>query len=132
MTKKLTAEEKIAKTIEYCKYSKQIAKNCGYTVFFTIELESTERTETEVCLQGSKYTKTEVYPRGSKYTNIFTTVDMLRYALIEAAIEARQESEYSNNWFRVRVWIKTFLGHKLIDEEVVNDYEIIFRRGVEA
>ena len=132
MTKKLTAEEKIAKTIECCKYLKEIANNCGHTVFFTIELESTERTETEVCLQGSKYIKAEVYPRGSKYTNIFTTGDMLRYELIEAAIEARQKSVYCNNLFTVRLWIKTFLGHKLIDEEVVNDYEITFRDGVEV
>lgn len=131
MTKKLTAEEKIAMTIEYCKYSKEIANNFGHTVFFTIELENTERTETEVCLPRSKYKKTEVYPRGSKYTDVFTTVDMLWYTLKEAVIEAQQESEHFNNWFTVRVWIKTFLGHKLIDEEVVNDYEITFKGGVE-
>ena len=100
-------------------------------MFFTIELESTERTEIEVCSRGSKYKKTEVYLRESKYTNIITTVEMLHYALKEAGIEAQQESEHFNNWFTVRVWIKTFLGDKLIDEEVVNDYEITFKRGVE-
>lgn len=131
MTKKLTAENKIAKIIEYCKYLKEIANNCGHNLFFTIELESTERTEIEVCSRGSKYKKTEVYLRGSKYTNIITTVEMLHYALKEAGIEAQQESEHFNNWFTVRVWIKTFLGDKLIDEEVVNDYEITFKRGVE-
>lgn len=138
MTKKLTVEEKIAKILEYCKEAKDKAKYCKNTVVFTIELESTERTETEVCSWGSKYKKTEVYPRGSKYTNDFTTVDMLRYALKEAVIEAQQESEYFNNWFTVRVWIKTFLsykfifGYKLIDEEALNDYEITFKGGVEV
>lgn len=131
MTKKLTLEDKVREIVDYCKYAIEIANNRGHNVFFTIELESTERTETEVCSRGSKYKKTEVYLRGSKYTNIFTTVDMLRYALKEAVIEAQQESEHFNNWFTVRVWIKTFLGDKLIDEEVVNDYEIYFERGVE-
>lgn len=131
MTKKLTAEEKIRKILEYCKYAIEIANNRGHNVFFTIELESTERTDTEVCSRGSKYKKTEVYLRGSKYTNIFTTVDMLRYALKEAVIEAQQESEHFNNRFTIRVWIKTFLGDTLIDEEAIDDYEITFKEGVE-
>ena len=116
----VTGEEKIAKTIEYYKREKEIAKYCSFTLFSTIELKNTGgQTETEVCL------------RGSRYTNYYASVDMLRYALKEAVIEAQQESEHFNNWFTVRVWIKTYLGDKLIDEEALNDYEITFRRGVE-
>ena len=39
MTKKLTAEEKIAKTIEYCEYSRDIAFDNGCNVCFQIEID---------------------------------------------------------------------------------------------
>lgn len=120
MAKKLTAKEKIAKTINYCDYSKQKAKDSGYTVLFTIELEYTDgETETEVCIAGSKY------------SNYFATVELLHYVLKEAVRVAQEESKYFNNLFTARVWIKTFFGGRSIDEEVVNDYEITFARGVE-
>lgn len=120
MTKKLTAEEKIARAIKYCKKMKDKAKHCKDTVGFKIECEITGgETETEVSL------------RGSKYTHCFAKTGMLLYALKAIVKDVQWESRYFNNLFAVRVWIKTFHRGGLVDEEAINDYEITFKGGVE-
>ena len=120
MTNKLGLEEKIHKTLEYCKEAKDKAKYCKNTVVFKIECEITGgETETEVSL------------RGSKCTHYFTNIEMLLYVLKAILKEAQWESRYFNNLFAVRVWIKTFLSGIAIDEEAINDYEITFKGGVE-
>lgn len=121
MTKKLTAEEKIAKTLEYCEKAIDKAIHCQHTVRFRIELENTEWK-----------TETGVYQAGSKYSRDFINVGMLYYALKITIEEAQLRSKFFDNLFMVRVWIKTFFGGRLIDEEVLSDYEITFRGGVEV
>lgn len=120
MTKKLTAEEKIAKTLEYCEKAIDKAIHCQHTVRFRIELENTEWK-----------TETGANPRVSKYSRDFINVGALYYALKITIEEAQLRSEFFDNLFMVRVWIKTFRSGRLIDEEVLNDYEITFRGGVE-
>ena len=120
MTKKLTAEEKIAKTLEYCKYSRDIAFDNGCNVCFQIEIENT-----------NGRTATKVRWAGFRYTYCFETTAFLRYALNDSVKDARRESKYFNNLVSVRVLIKTYKQHILVDEEPVNDYEINFERGVE-
>ncbi len=120
MTKKLTAEEKIAKTIKCCEKAIDKAIYGQHTVRFRVELEITGgQTETEVSL------------RGSKYSRDFINVGALYYALKITIEEAQLRSKFFDNLFMVRVWIKTSLDGVLIDEEVLNDYEITFKGGVE-
>lgn len=120
MTKKLTAKEKIKKIVEYCEKAKDRARDCEYSVFFIIELENTEgQTETEVCSGGSQY------------TGYYTSVGALPRLLKDAVKEAQWKSQHFSNLFTVKVWIKTFLGGRLVDEEAINDYEITFKGGVE-
>jgi hypothetical protein len=121
MTKKLTAEEKIRKIVDYCKEAKGRARDCEYSVFFIIELENTEgQTETGVC------------SRGSQYTGYYASVNAVNRALKEAVKEAQWKSKCFNNLFTARVWIKTYFGSRLVDEEIANDYEITFKGGVEV
>ena len=120
MTNKLTAEEKIAKTLEYCKYSRDIAFDNGCNVCFQIEIENT-----------NGRTATKVRWAGFRYTYCFETTAFLHYALNDSVKDARRESKYFNNLVSVRVLIKTYKQHILVDEESVNDYEIYFERGVE-
>lgn len=119
MTKKLTA--KIKKIVEYCEKAKDRARDCEYSVFFIIELENTEgQTEIGVCLEGSQY------------TGYYSSVGALPRVLKDAVKEAQLKSEKFSNMFIARVWIKTFFGGRLIDEEVLSDYEITFKGGVEV
>lgn len=120
MAKKLTAKEKIKKIVEYCGKAKDKAEYCEYSVFFIIELENTEgQTETGVCLGGSQY------------TGYYSSVGALPRVLKDAVKEAQWKSKHFSNLFIARVWIKTFFGGRLIDEEVLSDYEITFKGGVE-
>lgn len=121
MAKKLTAEEKIAKTLEYCEKAIDKAIHCQHTVRFIIELENTEgQIETEVCSGGSQY------------TGYYTSVGALPRVLKDAVKEAQLRSTFFDDLFTVRVWIKTFHSGGWVDAEPVNDYEINFERGVEV
>ena len=68
---------------------------------------------------------------GFRYTDCFEIIAFLHYALNNSVKDARRESKYFNNLVTVRVLIKTYKRDILIDEEPVNDYEIIFWRGIE-
>lgn len=124
MTKKLTAEEKIAKTLEYCEYSKQLAVNEGHMVRFQVEIENTDdgAEEAEQQLAGNHHT---AYISDSR--------EFLHWAICRAAMSAKQNSRNFNNSSSVRVWIMTYdKSGAVVDEEVLNDYEINFERGVEV
>lgn len=120
MTKKLTVEDKIAKAIEYCKYSKEKALDNWCVVCFQVEIENA-RAETE----------TEVVPCFSKYSNYVVTTEKLHSILPNALLMAHQDSKDSGYLSTVRVWIKTYKYGFLVDKEVLNDYEITFKGGVE-
>ena len=126
MTKKLTAEEKIKKTIEYCKYLKEIAKEDNQTLVFIIETECCEaETGTEVVKHTSEYSDRFIT------NDRFITTQLLYFELKEAVKEAQQNSKDFNNLVSVKVWIKTYKYATQLDEVVLNDYELNFERGVE-
>lgn len=118
MAKKLTAEEKIAKTIEYCKYSKEKALDNWCVVRFQVEIENTDG-ETE----------TEQQAAGSEYTESTADISFLHILICDSVLKAYHNSRAFNNLSSVRVWIKKYKYGFLVDKEAINDYEITFKGG---
>ena len=117
MANKLALEEKIEKTLEYCKY---IQDDDNYFVHFQVEIENTD---------GE--TKTERKCAGSVYKECTTDISVLQRLIGNAVAKAYFNSKGFNNLYTVRVWIQKYKDGYLVDEEPVNDYEINFERGVE-
>lgn len=118
MTNKLTLEEKIEKTLEYCKY---IQDDDNYFVHFQVEIENTD---------GE--TKTERKCAGSEYKECTTDISVLQSLIGNAVVKAYLNSEDFNNLYTVRVWIQKYKDGYLVDEEPVDDYEINFENGIEV
>lgn len=120
MTNKLTAEDKINKTLEYCDYVKDLSHNNSCTVYFRVEIEN-----------AVGETETDRETAGSEYTVRAMNTSFLHGLINNAVKKAYQNSIDFNRLYTVRVWITTFKHGNLVDEEPIDDYEINFERGVE-
>ena len=117
MAKTLKLEDKIEKTLEYCKYMQD---DDNYFVHFQVEIENTD---------GE--TGTEIKRAGSEYKECTTDISVLRMLIGNAVFKAYYNSKGFSNLYTVRVWILKYRDGQLVDLEPINDYEINFERGIE-
>ena len=123
MAKTLSLVEKINKTLEYRKYTKQLGDNTGHKVCYLVEIEDTGgEIETE---QQCAESKQIVYTANSR--------TFLHCAICQAVLDAQQYSQNHNCLSSVKVYIETYdKDGAIVDEEPVDDYEINFENGIEV
>ncbi len=121
MTNLSKLNEKINKTLDYCDYVKDLARNNSCTVYFRVEIENTGgEIETEKQCAESKQIG---------HTACIRT--FFRY-IWQAVLDAQQHSFIHNCLSSVEVYIETYdKDGVIVDDEPVDDYEINFERGVE-
>ena len=121
MTNLSTLNEKINKTLDYCDYVKDLARNNSCTVYFRVEIENTGgEIETEQqCVESKQIGHTA------------DTGTFFRY-IWQAVLDAQQHSFIHNCLSSVKVYIETYDKEgAIVDDEPVDYYEINFERGVE-
>lgn len=121
MTKKLTAEEKIRKIVDYCCAIKDSNTVVGNKTFFKIYYDA----------EPNKYNFTKLTSRTAGITVGITDIDIFMSMLRFLVNYMRAISKEEYTLTSVCCVIETEKNDEVIDVEELNDYEITFKGGVE-